>query len=561
MEKHQLSALSRKDTIQQLSTETFDILIIGGGITGAGIALDAASRGLKTALVEKVDFAWGTSSRSTKLVHGGLRYLKQLEIALVREVGLERAIVHQNAQHIVIPERMLLPIVEGGTLGKYSSSIGLKVYDWLAGVERSEQRKMLSKADTLKAEPLLKEEGLKGGGLYYEYRTDDARLTIEVLKTAAEYGAKPLNHAKAIALRYDENGQVCGASMQDGIANTSFDINAKVVINAAGPWVDELRHLDKEGVTGKRLHLTKGIHLVVAKEKLPIQQAVYFDVEEDKRMIFAVPRGRITYIGTTDTTYKAAIDEPSTTLEDAEYVLRAVNALFPSVHLTIDDVQSTWAGLRPLIHEDGKSPSELSRKDEIFLSETGLISMAGGKLTGYRKMAERATDQAVLQLKAQTVGSIPKSTTKEIKLVGGRFENQEALQHFAARKVGEAKQIQAPQDHVVDLVYRYGADADVILEKAFELYGKIKDPALRLLAAEIWYGITYEMCHDLNDFFIRRTGRLYFERPSIPGILAFTADQMQQILDWSADEKAHQIEAFNKEFELVMAFARNPVKS
>ncbi|MEM6725751.1 MAG: glycerol-3-phosphate dehydrogenase/oxidase, partial [Bacteroidota bacterium] len=290
MDKHQLSALSRQERIQQLQKETFDILVIGGGITGAGIALDAAARGLRTALVEKEDFAWGTSSRSTKLVHGGLRYLKQLEIALVREVGLERAIVHQNAQHIVLPERMLLPIVEGGTLGKYSSSIGLKVYDWLAGVDRTEQRKMLSKKETLKAEPLLKEEGLKGGGIYYEYRTDDARLTIEVLKTAAEYGALPLNHAKAKGLLYDEQGQVHGAQIHDEIGTTEFEIQAKIVINAAGPWVDELRQLDKEGVSGKRLHLTKGIHLVVAKEKLPIQQAVYFDVEEDNRMIFAVPR-------------------------------------------------------------------------------------------------------------------------------------------------------------------------------------------------------------------------------------------------------------------------------
>ncbi|MEM6724248.1 MAG: FAD-dependent oxidoreductase, partial [Bacteroidota bacterium] len=270
---------------------------------------------------------------------------------------------------------------------------------------------------------------------------------------------------------------------------------------------------------------------------------------------------RITYIGTTDTNYKAEIDEPSTTMEDAEYVLRAVNALFPSINLTIDDVQSTWAGLRPLIHEEGKSPSELSRKDEIFLSKTGLISMAGGKLTGYRKMAERAMDQAAQQLKKATGQSIPDSTTKTIKLVGGRFESQDALDQFAAKKVGEAKQIMAPAQQVVDLVYRYGSDTDVILEKAFELYGSIKDPALRLLAAEIWYGIQYEMCHELNDFFIRRTGRLYFERPSIPEILAFSADQMQLHLRWSDSEKVDQIQAFNKEFDLVMAFASDPVNS
>src|SRR5690606_22476796 len=307
---------------------------IGGGITGAGIALDAAARGLKTALIEKDDFAFGTSSRSTKLIHGGLRYLKQLEFGLVKEVGSERAVVHRLAPHLVIPEKMLLPLSEKKGLGYWLTSIGLKLYDWLAGVKEEDRRRMLTKQQTLRYEPLLRKDDVKGGAIYAEYRTDDARLTIEIVKAAAAQGANMLSYCKANEFLYD-HGVIAGVKALDQLSGNEYQIKAKVVVNATGPWVDELRDINKSK-EGKYLHLTKGVHIVVPHERFPVKQAIYFNVD-DGRMIFAIPRGRITYIGTTDTFYEGDKDNVVATRQDAEYLVAAVNTSFPSVNLNVAD--------------------------------------------------------------------------------------------------------------------------------------------------------------------------------------------------------------------------------
>ncbi len=555
MESSLFSAIERATYLNRLADEKFDLIIVGGGITGAGIALDAVSRGLKPLLLEKEDFAWGTSSRSTKLIHGGLRYLKQLEINLVREVGKERAIVHQNARHVVIPERMILPIIEGGSLGKFMSSLGLWVYDKLAGVEKEEQRQMLSPEEVLKEEPLVRTDILKGGGLYYEYRTDDARLCIEVIKKAVEMGAVCLNYTEVQSFLYDDQSQIHGVKFLDRMTNNSFQVKSQVVVNSTGPWVDKIRSFDEE-VKGKRLHLTKGVHIVVNHDRLPVKQAVYFDVMEDNRMVFAIPRGKITYIGTTDTFYRENIDEPGVTLEDVDYVLKAANAMFPSVNLKPNDVRSSWSGLRPLIHEDGKDPSELSRKDEIFYSKNGLISIAGGKLTGYRKMAERIMDVVVSKLKTidPIYHKLPKCQTKHLKLSGGDFESSDALKTYITQVIGESSQIQATPFQVESLVYKYGRNTDLIIGKAFEYYGDIQDPYYRLLKAEIWYGIHFESCHNLCDFVIRRTGRLYFERDQLGKDYLQMADFMADLLNWTEAEKELAIDKFKKEFEFVIQF-------
>ncbi len=384
------SNLERERNLQKLAAETCDLVVIGGGITGAGILLDAASRGLKVALVEKGDFASGTSSKSTKLIHGGLRYLKQFDFWLVKEVGSERAIVHNLAPHLVLPEKMLLPLIENGSYGKWLTSIGLKVYDILAQVSGDDKRKMLEKKEALKLEPLLPKKILKGAGYYAEYRTDDARLTIENIKTSLEYGAMALNYVEVHEFIYKKD-QIAGVKVKDLPSGKEINISSKYVISAAGPWVDELRNMNNSR-KGKRLHLTKGVHLVFPHEKLPVKQSVYFDVP-DGRMIFAIPRGKVTYVGTTDTDYNDDKDLVETNLADAIYLISAVNNMFPEIELEMEDIESSWAGLRPLIHEEGKSASELSRKDEILTSESGLISMAGGKLTGYRKMAERVVNR------------------------------------------------------------------------------------------------------------------------------------------------------------------------
>lgn len=519
------SALKRAKYLEKLKTETFDLVIIGGGATGCGIALDAASRGMKIALVEKEDFASGTSSKSTKLIHGGLRYLKQFEFGLVRESGSERAIVHRLAPHLVLPEKMLLPIIEDGTYGKMAASFGVFVYDVMAGVSGDDRRRMLNKEETLAKEPLLDESILEGGCLYAEYRTDDARLTVEIIKTAVSHGAIALNYCAATGFVY-ENDTVKGIECLDNLTGEKFPINAKQVVSAGGPWVDKLRKTN-DSLKGKRLHLTKGVHLVFPHKKLPLRHSVYFDVP-DGRMIFAIPRGKITYVGTTDTEYKGDLDRVVATKADAKYLLEAVSHAFPSIHLVESDIVSNWAGLRPLIHEDGKSPSELSRKDEIFESPTGLISIAGGKLTGYRKMAERIVDLVGKRLDKD----FKDCQTEDIPLTTNSLQNSEEVQNYIFNLEKTVKNTGLDAYHAWYLTTTYGKQAEAILNKmkAFS-----DAPEIALARAEAWFGVHFEMVNSLEDFFVRRTGRLYFDIKSIPIVREAVVADFKKYLNWTAE--------------------------
>jgi glycerol kinase len=571
--------MKRADILENLKTKKYDLLIIGGGITGAGIALDAVLRGLSVALVEKGDFASGTSSKSTKLIHGGLRYLKQMDFALVQEVGTERAVVHNIAPNLVKPEKMLLPLYQGGTYSKFLTSFGLALYDFLAAVKKSERRVMVSKKEALKLEPLLNAEKLKGAGLYYEYCTDDARLTIEIIKTAIDKGADCLNYCEVIDFDYDNEGKLAFVKCSDRDENAeievpqtrtalerpssrlrrtndrsvlkvhedyeddenaeievreqseqcSFFVEADTIVNAAGPWVDILRlKQQSEESLKKRLHLTKGVHLVVKRDKFPITQSVYFDETIKGRMIFAIPRAGITYFGTTDTNYSGSLDDIKVEEDDIDYLLAAVNKMFPDVQLKKEDIKSSWAGLRPLIHQDGKSPSELSRKDEIFVSEEGLISIAGGKLTGYRKMAERVVDKVMQKLKDKKLLKIfTKSSTKNLKLNACAFKDEAHIQEFKAslekflavyfpstksNAAGdlELSSSEAYADHLLD---NYGLNAYKILDYLKNLIIERKDLSrdAAFVLAELFYTIDYEYVRTAQDFWERRSGYLYFD--------------------------------------------------
>jgi len=528
------SSLQRNATIQSMQSQEFDLLVIGGGATGAGIALDAAARGLKTALVEKRDFASGTSSKSTKLIHGGLRYLKQLDIALVRETGTERAIVHRLAPHLVLPEKMLMPLIKNGTYGYWSTSFGLWVYDVLAKVKGDDRRKMLSKKQALEHEPLLDDSILKGGGFYAEYRTDDARLTIELLKTAIRKGGLALNYTQALDFVYDEAGKVTGASVRDNLTGKTFNIKAKRVVSASGPWVDKLRQ--KNGsLSGKRLHLTKGIHLVFPHHKIPLNHTLYFDVP-DGRMVFAIPRGKVTYVGTTDTEYKGDLNRVVATKDDAVYLLNAINQALPTVKVDKNDIISNWAGLRPLIHEDGKSPSELSRKDEIFVSDTGLISIAGGKLTGYRKMAQRIVDLVDEQL-PEPFGPCP---TKDIPLTEDPLKDAKAVEGYIHEMENRIKKLGLISYYGWYLVTTYGKQAETILEKMQEYSSDT--PNIALLRAETWYGVHHELVSSADDLLVRRTGRLYFDIESIPPALEIVLADMKNYLGWNENRTQEERE-------------------
>lgn len=543
------SATSHFQTFDSLHGEAFDIIVVGGGITGAGIALDAANRGLKVILFEKGDFASGTSSRSTKLIHGGLRYLKQLEIGLVREVGLERSIVHRMAPHLVIPEKMLLPLVEDGTFGKWATSLGLWVYDVLAGVEGDDKRAMLDEQETLAREPLLNPDRLIGSGYYAEYRTDDARLTIENLKKAVELGAMAYNYTTVTDFVY-ENGKVCGARVSNEITGRNIEVKASYVINACGPWVDELRTKD-HSLHGKRLHLTKGVHVVVPHQKLPLRQAVYFDVP-DGRMIFAIPRGKVTYIGTTDTDYKADKDAVATSLDDVNYLLSAVNHTFPTVALAVPDVCSSWAGLRPLIHEDGKSASELSRKDEIFESGSGLLSIAGGKLTGYRKMAERIVDLVMEKMEAAGQKSPVKCSTDTLRLPGSGFATFHEVELYIRSIEARMKSQGLGAYEAWYLVTSYGRQTETIL--AYLSGVKEADPTKKLLLAELEFSYENEMICRPSDFLVQRTGKLYFDIESVTRYAGVVVEFLSRKLGWDDAEKSLQLRSLEAAVAQATAF-------
>ena len=479
------SSYNRDLLVEKLKSKSFDLIIIGGGITGAGVCIDAISRGLSVCLIEMNDFASGTSSKSTKLIHGGLRYLEQFKFSLVRETGTERAVLHEIAPHVVKSEKMLLPISKDGKLNRFTTPLALSAYDFLAKVDKKDKNKSLDKESTCKYEPLLKKKNILGGAIYSEYRTDDSRLTLEILKKSYSLGAYPINYAKHLSFIH-KNGKVKGLICRDQISGKEFKIKSKVIVNASGSWLDEIT-----GDKKSKLILSKGVHVVIPKSKFPIRQSIYFDAV-DERMIFAIPRRETVYIGTTDTLYNKSIDRLRVKRGEVSYLIKSVNKVF-KCNLKIDDVVSSWVGLRPLIKENKKDVSEISRKDEIFISGNGLISIAGGKLTGYRKMAERVVQEVVKKLKLKY------TPTKTDKIKISNMSCKECANLVSAHF----------NDKIINSLYnRYGSGIIDIYEIYIDLK-KDKDQKSYLLS-ELIYCIKNEMCHNLSDFFSQRNSMVYF---------------------------------------------------
>ena len=545
------SYLNRPDYLNQLQQQTFDVLVIGGGITGSGIALDAASRGLNVALIEMQDFAAGTSSRSTKLIHGGLRYLKQFEIKLVAEVGHERKIIHSIAPHLTRPEPMLLPIIKNGSLNKTTARIGMWIYEWLAGVKKEERHKALNLEETRNIEPLLAKENLLGSILFYEYRTDDARLTLEVLKAAVSKGAIAVNYLKAVDFLYND-GKVRGAKIVNQLTNESFNIQANYVVNASGPWVDELDSIDKKHEEHK-LKLTKGVHFVVDWKKFPAKQSLYFDTF-DKRMLFIIPRDGKTYFGTTDTFYKGDILKPTVSQDDKIYLLKCINDFFPHHTLQISDLESAWTGLRPLISKPGKGPSEISRKDEMFETASGLLTIAGGKLTGYRKMAQRIVDKIANKINHSSSIKIGTCVTEKIHLSGGEIPLGENFNNYINEQIEKGYSIGFTKEESNTLVYRYGFDINKLYQLAQQLKTETHELPL-FIRVQIHYTVQYECCISISDFIVRRTGMLYFDVQNVKKWHSSIANYTQQLLhldnsiklnfDQELEEKLKEIQSLS----------------
>lgn len=511
----------RADALARLRTERFDLLVVGGGITGAGVALDAASRGLRTALVERDDFASGTSSKSSKLVHGGLRYLQQKEFRLVYEALYERQIALRNAPHLVRILPFLIPVLarDGLINPKISRALGsaLWMYDLTGGARIGKVHRRIGKDRALAHMPTLRAANVAAAYLYFDAQADDARLTLAIARTAAEHGAAVANHASVTGLRKDEAGRINGAVVTaDG---ETFEVNARCVVNAAGVWSDAVRTFD-EGRDPDSIRPAKGIHITVPWAKVRNDIAAIVPVPKDRRSIFVVPWGDFTYIGTTDTDYDGPLDDPQCTPADVRYLLDAMN-LALTEPLTEADVVGTWAGLRPLIAGGsvGEKTADLSRRHAVHTSPSGLVTVTGGKLTTYRRMAADTVNTVT-----RALGHGGKSVTKRLRLVGATGP--------------------APADE--HLARRYGSEAAEILAltSADPSLAAPLVPGLPYRRAEAVYAVRNEMACTLDDVLSRRTRARLLARDATGRAAEDVARLIGAELGWNTARIAAEVEGF-----------------
>lgn len=582
---------TRQESIEKMQHEKLDLLIIGGGITGAGVALQAAASGIKTGLIEMQDFAEGTSSRSTKLVHGGIRYLKTFDVEVVADTVGERAVVQGIAPHIPKPDPMLLPIYEdegATTFNMFSVKVAMDLYDKLANVTGTKyENYTLTPEEVLEREPFLKKEGLKGAGVYLDFRNNDSRLVIDNIKKAAEDGAYLVSKMKAIGFLY-EGDQIAGVKARDLLTDQVVEIHAKIVINTSGPWVDKIRNLNFKRAVSPKMRPTKGVHLVVDAKKLPVPQPTYFDTgKQDGRMVFAIPRENKTYFGTTDTDYQGDYTDPKVTQEDVDYLLDVINHRYPDANITLADIESSWAGLRPLLignsgsdynggdngsisdksfskvvdtvteykenkasrlevedvlnhlenSRDEKAPSSISRGSSLERESDGLVTLSGGKITDYRKMAEGALKLIRQLLKDDYRMSVKEIDSKHYPVSGGDFDPtklEETVEELT--KIGvESGLAEADAKYIADF---YGTNAKKIFALAKEM-----TPYEGLSLAEsarLRYGLEEEMVLEPGDYLIRRTNHLLFERDQLDAIKQPIIDAIASYFAWSAEEKKRQ---------------------
>ena len=548
---------------ERLTSEPFDVLVVGGGITGAGVARDAALRGLRVALVDKGDFASGTSSRSSRLVHGGLRYLEMYEFGLVFESTQERARLMRLAPHIVRPLPFIFPVYEGTKPGMFLMRLGMLLYDALATFRTYRNHRKLRRARLETIEPTLRRDGLKGGFCYYDCITNDGRLTLENVLGAEAAGAACLNYVRLDrALREDD--LVTGAEVVDEVTGRRGVLRAPVVVNAVGPWLDDVLRrsgcVDAAGrPQGPRLQPSKGVHIVVPRRRLPVEHAVVMSGVRDRRVVFCVPWETATYVGTTDTAFDGDPDAVHADVDDIAYLLETANHFFPAQDLRPEDVISTWSGLRPLVADDEASTYQTSREHVVQADPRGVVTVAGGKLTTYRIMARQVVDAAVRLLRGRATPagrpSIGRCRTKKAPLPGGvgirKPKEREAL---LARL--EASGLPAP---VRDHVFRnYGARCVRILDRV------AADPAssravvegLPYLWAEVDLAVEEEHALRLEDVLVRRTHLFFKAGDQARGVADAVADRLAALLGWDEARRRAELDSFLALADAEMAGAR-----
>ncbi|NLD76493.1 MAG: glycerol-3-phosphate dehydrogenase/oxidase [Acidimicrobiales bacterium] len=527
----------RKEALRRLADDPFDVLVVGGGITGVGVALDAASRGLRTALVERSDFSSGTSSKSSKLAHGGLRYLQQGEIRLVYEALHERQRLLHNAPHLVKLLPFLLPILTGrGSVipKKVSRALGLSMwmYDLTGGARIGKFHERISPDEALAHMPTLPADKLAASYLYYDATVDDARLTLTVARTAAiDHGAVAVNGVTLVGLDKGPDGRVRSAQVRaDG---QDITVRCQAVVNATGVWSDEVRQLD-EGRDPDSIRPAKGIHITVPWDKVRNDIAVVVPVPKDKRSVFVVPWGDLTYVGTTDTDYDGPLDDPPVTREDVDYLLSAIRF----TGATDADIVGAWAGLRPLVKSGGTGrTADLSRRHRVTPSRSGVVTITGGKLTTYREMAADTVDAVIDDLGDRVHGVAKRSRTRKLRLRGA--DGYDALKDSS----------DATTAHLAD---RFGGEARAVLALA-ETDPALREPlvaGLPYLRAEAVYAARHEMARSVDDVLSRRTRARLLARDASAEAADDVAALIAPVLSLSAEQASAQAEAYRRAIEV-----------
>ena len=528
----------RRDALTRLGRERLDLLIIGGGITGCGIARDAALRGWTVGLVEKEDFGFGTSSRSSKIVHGGVRYLEYGQFLLVKEAARERAVLRSIAPHLVHRLPFVFPVFGGESLLKIRA--GLTVFDSLAASQGPEKHENLSPEEVRKQIPGLRDP-LKGAVRYPEYITDDARLTLENAQSAAEHGALVVNHARVQHLRM-KDGRVTGCSVVDVMEDRTVEVSTRLIVNAAGVWSAGV--LAEAGLDAEfSLIPSKGIHILLSAERLPIEGATFLRATNGKRGL-AMRRLNYVYVGTTDDEYSGSLDRPRATRSDVDEVLDMVSDCFPEQNLGYDDVLATWAGVRPLIREGNKSSRDTSREDAVWVSPPGLITVAGGKLTTYRQMARR-----VLELADPDLGPAPGPPDRTATVpLPGAVVGPAGLEAYHAERSRDLIEAGVEPAVVERLCWLYGKQLDDLLALAAEDPSWLEPlhPEVPALRGEVRLAVEREMALTLIDFMDRRAALLLFSPNfGLAGAEA-AADIMAEALDWDADRRTRELAEYRE---------------
>jgi glycerol-3-phosphate dehydrogenase len=539
------SAAARADHWDALRREEFDLLVVGGGITGAAAARDAAGRGLDVALVEAGDFATGTSSRSSRLVHGGLRYLETYDFALVFEASAERRRLLELAPHLIHPLPFLFPVYRGGPTPWLMLQAGMWLYDALALFRNIHRHRILSTGDVAREEPMLRRDGLSGAAQYYDAAVDDARLTLANARGAHEAGAAVVSHAEVVAFLNDGKG-IRGARVRDRITGDEVEVRARVTLNATGPWSDTVRRL-ADPAAKPRLRPTKGVHILVDRERIGNRNAITFQSPVDGRVMFVLPWGDFTYVGTTDTDYAGDPADVRADAADVEYLVTSANSVFPSAKLTAADVVSTWAGIRPLLapRAAGAKESATSREHEIWWDRSGLLNIAGGKLTTYRVMARQVVDRAARKLADAFKVESGISPTEHLPLPG---TPDEPWDEFRARIEADAEALGLEPHVAQHLAQSYGDDAALLLDaiRGDAALGERIVLGHPYVWAEVPHAVRHEMAMTLDDLLVRRLHLFYEARDGGLSAAQAVAERMarERAIGWDAAEIERQVDRY-----------------